>query len=63
MNQSTFPDANPSTPQDSSMAATDHSQKVAESVPIDVVHLPDALAGALPNWDLLPTSAFIRRVK
>lgn len=25
--------------------------------------MPDALAGALPTWDLLPASPFIRRVK
>ncbi|HEX7863756.1 MAG TPA: hypothetical protein VF555_02340 [Variovorax sp.] len=27
------------------------------------VEAPDALAGALPAWDLLPATPFIRRIK
>lgn len=29
----------------------------------DVTLMQDALAGALPAWDLLPAAPFIRRVK
>ncbi|MBB1241947.1 hypothetical protein EII47_31315 [Klebsiella pneumoniae] len=37
-----------------------------ESAPTPIVTTPehcDALAGALPAWDLLPASPFIRRVR
>ncbi|MDQ2150173.1 hypothetical protein RBI22_15760 [Alcaligenaceae bacterium C4P045] len=33
------------------------------AVPTTANEHPDALAGALPDWDLLPATPFIRRVK
>jgi len=33
------------------------------AVPMPANEHPDALAGALPEWDLLPATPFIRRVK
>lgn len=41
-------------------AAEPATASAASPAPADV---RDALAGALPAWDLLPASPFIRRVK
>lgn len=49
--------ANPAPP------AGDPKPAAAPAVPAESASPPDALAGALPDWDLLPGSPFIRRVK
>lgn len=44
----------------------DPALALAKAVPVappSQAETPDALAGALPAWDLLPATPFIRRVK
>ncbi|MGJ7528048.1 hypothetical protein [Variovorax sp. GB1P17] len=37
--------------------------KTVPAAPPSPTEAPDALAGALPAWDLLPATPFVRRVK
>ena len=56
-------------PENQAVAAQSvNSAPAADALPVSSVQadLPldrDALAGALPVWDLLPASPFVRRVK
>lgn len=54
----------PATPDASSPAVAAPSVQPAPAAP-PAVPQPDrdALAGALPDWDLLPGSPFVRRIK
>lgn len=54
-----------SAPSDRSPAATGEVPAAAAAAPAPEAtpETPDALAGALPAWDLLPLTPFIRRVK
>ena len=53
-----------SAPSDRSPAAAgDAPASAAAPAPEAAPETPDALAGALPAWDLLPVTPFIRRVK
>ena len=53
-----------SAPSDRSPAIAGETPAVAAApVPEATPETPDALAGALPAWDLLPVTPFIRRVK
>lgn len=56
MNRVIIPEnAQPATPADPALVATAAQQPASDP--------RDALAGALPAWDPLPASPFIRRVK
>jgi len=54
----------PATPDASSPAVAAPSVQTTPAAPqAELPPARDALAGALPDWDLLPGSPFVRRIK
>ena len=51
------------TPATRPIDAADSKPPALAPVPVMPSESPDMLAGALPGWDLLPASPFIRRAK
>ncbi|WP_241075228.1 hypothetical protein [Achromobacter insuavis] len=55
--------AAPDTPVESASAAASAAPEPVPATIVTTAEHCDALAGALPAWDLLPAAPFIRRVR